>query len=148
MIFCCMNCLYIWYVIYSAHSVYKWYFVVVYIWYAIYWAQSVCKWYFVVVYIWYAIYWALSVCKWYFVVWVVYTYEHFPISFADVHGAFSTPVVCRSDTIKQRLQLFTLDGWQWIRHCFACLIRNHAKCHLVFLGIICMEILLLDNLLA
>ena len=30
--------------------------------------------------------------------------------------------------------------------CFAYLITNHAKCYLVFLGIIFMEVLLLNNL--
>ena len=47
--------------------------------------------------------------------------------------------------VMQHLLRFLLDGWSWITYFFACLIWDHAKCYMVFLGMTRMEVLLLYN---
>ena len=56
----------------------------------------------------------------------------FSASSADVYGASTTPVVCRSDTLSN---VYYCSHWM-DDHGFdifcASLVRNHAKCYLVF----------------
>ena len=65
---------------------------------------------------------------------------------ADVFGAITTPVAFRSDSLSDDRYGSLWIGDHGLDIFFACLIRNQAKCYLVFLGIICMEVLLFNNL--
>ena len=88
-------------------------------------------------------YLAHSMCKWYLVVRAVYMNEIF--QFLLLTSVVYTGCLSMRH-LKRRSLRFWLGGWPWIIYFFAHLIGNHAKCYLVFLGIIWMEVLLLNNL--
>ena len=71
----------------------------------------------------------------------------FQLLSADVYGASATPVVFRWDMSSNVYYGSLWMGNHGLVIYFACLIRNHVKCYLVFLGFILMEILL-NNLQA
>ena len=90
----------------------------------------------------------LPFCKFVHLMYALYTVyikEIFELPSMDVYGAFTTVVVFRSDTlIKQLNNVYYGSPWMGDLESdivyVACLIRNHVKCYLDFLDIICMKV--------